>query len=111
MHQFFLVSTELRDPYEPRACHTITRLRSELRDDMALVEVLPPLPRHVYDTAEELGQLILAPRFAGDTLFPTASRPVPVYVCRLNEKAAIQGDTIRASDLTILDWGEVRRTP
>ena len=68
MSEFYLISTELRQSYEPRCCHVIRRLRSELRDDLALVEIEPPLPRNVYDTSEDVRWLILASRHVGTSL-------------------------------------------
>jgi len=109
MPDFYLVSTELREPYDPRACHVVRRLRSELRDDLALVEVLPTLPRHVYDTDEEVRWLVLASRYQGASLFPVSEWPLSVYICRLKGKDEPESDTIASEDLKILDWGEVRQ--
>lgn len=110
MADFYLVSTELREPYEPRACRILRRLRSKIRDDLALVEVHPPFPRDVYGTTEEVRQLVLASRHKGTSLFPETQLPMAVYVCRLAEKDDPAGDTIASEDLAILDWGEVRQT-
>jgi hypothetical protein len=111
MQNFYLTSTELREPYEPRACRIVRRLRSELRDDLALVEVEPSLPRHVYDTNEDVRWLILASRHQGHSLFPVSEWPLAVYVCRLKGNDEPEGDTIASEDLAILDWGEVRQNP
>lgn len=110
MADFYLVSTELREPYQPRACRVLRRLRSELRDDLALVEIEPPLPRHVYDTTEEVRWLIVASRHEGDSLFPVAAWPLRVYVCGLKGGGEPEGDEIASEDLTILDWGEARQS-
>jgi len=109
MPDFYLVSTELREPYDPRACHIVRRLRSELRDDLALVEVVPPLPHHVYDTKEELRWLVLASRHQGASVFSVSEWPVSVYICRLKGKDKPESDVVTSDDLTILDWGEVRQ--
>lgn len=109
MKDFYLVSTELREPYEPRTCRIIKRLRSDLRDDLALVEIEPPLPCDVYDTNEDVRWLILGARHQGTSLFPVTEWPLAVYVCRLKEKDKPESNTIASEDLTILDWGEVRR--
>ena len=103
-----LTSTELRDPYTPRECRIIRRLRSELRDDLALVEIEPSLPASVYATTEDLGQVILAARHEGTSLFPVTEWPLPVYICALRSRTPPEEDTINSADLTILDWGEVR---
>lgn len=110
MQDFYLVSTELREPYEPRACRIVRRLRSELRDDLALVEIAPPLPRHVYDTSEDVQWLILAARHQGASLFPVSEWPLAVYICRPKGDAKPETETIASENLAILDWGEVRKT-
>jgi hypothetical protein len=104
-----LASTELRNPYEPRECRVIKRLRSELRDDLALVELEPPLPASVYDTPEDLGQVILAARHQGSSLFPVTEWPLPVYICVLKHKTVPKSDALDSADIAILDWGEVRK--
>lgn len=109
MQDFYLVSTELREPYEPRACNIIKRLYSELRDDLALVEVSPPLPLYIYDSAEDLNRLIIAARHEGTSIFPVSEWPLGVYICCLKEQGDLDQDVIRSEDLTILDWGEIRR--
>ncbi len=111
MVNFYLISTELREPYEPRACRIVRRLRSEVRDDLALVEVEPPLARHIHETDEDISWLILASRQQGGSLFPVSEWPLPVYICRLKGKDKPAGDTIASEDLAILDWGEVRQIP
>ncbi len=110
MYDFYLVSTELREPYEPRACRIVRRLCSELRDDLALVEIEPPLSRHVYDTDEDVRWLILVSRHQGTSLFPVSEWPLAVYVCRLKSTDEIETDTVASDSLAILDWGEVRQT-
>jgi hypothetical protein len=111
MQDFYLVSTELREPYAPQACRVVRRLRSELRDDLALVELEPPLPRHVYDTNKEVQWLILASRLQGESLFPATKWPLQVYICRLKGKDKPGSDTIASVDIAIVDRGEVRRSP
>ena len=110
MQTFYLTSTELREPYEPRACRIVKRLRSELRDDLALVEIEPSLPRDVYDTNEDVRWVILASRHQGQSLFPVSEWPLAVYICRLKGKDEPEGEAIASKDLAILDWGEVRQT-
>lgn len=107
MVSFYLVSTELREAYEPRACHIIRRLRSELRDDLALVEIDPPLPRNTYDTEDEISQLILATRHEGTTLFPISNMPLPVYICRISDDVDLKQEVVQSGDISIIDWGEI----
>jgi len=104
-----LASTELRDPYTPRECRIVRRLRSELRDDLALVEIEPPLPSNAYDTPEDLGRVILAARHKGASIFPVTEWPLPVYICVLKDRVEPKEDSINSANLTILDWGEIRQ--
>lgn len=108
MPDFFLVSTDLREPYEPRACYIVKRLRSELRDDLALVEIEPPLPRHIYETSDDIQWLILGSRHEGTSLFPVSEWPLAVYICRLKGHGKPETEAIASETLAILDWGEIR---
>ena len=110
MTTFYLVSTELREPYAPRKCRVISRLRSELRDDLALVEVDPPLLSTIYDTGEDIHRLVLGARHQGASIFPVAEWPLAVYICRLSEADGHVSDAIASEKLSILDWGEIRQT-
>jgi len=109
MTDFYLVSTELREPYEPRACRMITRLRSDVRDDLALVEIDPPLPRQVYETTEEIKWLILGSRHQGTSLFPVSEWPLPVYICRTKGSNNPPAEKLVSETLAIVDWGEIRQ--
>lgn len=111
MTDFYLASTELREPYEPRACRILRRIRTELRQDLALVEVSPPLPREIYDTTEDISELILASRHEGTSLFPVTEWPLAVYICRIEDTSDLHEDMILSADLTIIDWGEIRQKP
>lgn len=104
-----LVSTELREPFAPRICHIIRRLHSEIRDDLALVEIEPSLPAHVYTTTEDLRYVILTTRFQGSSLFPMSELPLAVYICVLKNNVIPEKDMINSEDLIILDWGEVSK--
>lgn len=110
MYDYHLVSTELREPYEPRACRIVRRLRSERRDDLALLEVEPPLSRNVHGTDEDVRRLILVSRLQGTSLFPVSEWPLAVYFCWLKGADEIETDTVASDNLEILDWGEVLQT-
>ena len=78
---------------------------------MALVEVSPPLPFYVYDSAEDLNYLIIAARHEGTSLFSMGELPLAVYICCLKKQGNLDQDVIQSEDLTILDWGEIRQNP
>lgn len=106
MTDFYLVSTELRDPYKSRECCIARRLSSEIYDGYALVQISPPLPKEIYDTPEDLAWVILAPKNQGDSLFPVSEWPLSVYIC--NTKAPIlDNKEFSSRQLTILDWGKI----
>lgn len=112
MESFYLISTELREPYSPRKCRVVRRLRSELRDDLALIEVEPPLPSAVYETCEDVRRLILGARHQGTSIFPVTEWPLPVYICLLNDEVnGPRSDVIASEALSIVDWGEIRKAP
>lgn len=104
----YLVSTELREPYAPRKCHVIRQLRNSVRDDLILVALDPPIPRHVYDTTADLSHVILGARFIGHPIDSASKEPVHVYICSPSEHWNQDSNTIPDSDLTLLDWGELR---
>jgi hypothetical protein len=111
MASLSLVSTELREPYEPRSCEIVRQLASELRDDLALVKISPSLPKETYDTANDINELILATRLEGQTLFPISELPVTVYICQSKVPIDLNSNTIDSEQLSILDWGELRQAP
>jgi hypothetical protein len=101
----YITSTELRVPYKPRLITITQRLTSEVRDDFALVDLCEPIESWVYDTPEDLSQLILASRLTGDSVFKITHTPMAVYICYL--RAPVVSTSINSHDLVILDWGEL----
>lgn len=107
MADFYLTSTEMDKSYTPRACTILKRVSNPFRDDIALVRIVPPLPKEIYKTAHDLDELLLASRLQGSILFPFSQSPVYVYICELKDKNEVKKDFIEKDNLTILDWGEV----
>lgn len=104
---FYLVSTELREPYEPRACYLLQRIGTELQDDLALVHIEPLLPADIYESPADMDCLILVARHEGTSLFAIRAWPVPVYICTSKDFRAPNRE-MKSQDLRILDRGEVR---
>ena len=104
---FYLCSTELRDPYQPRQCTVLKRLRSELRDDMMLIRIAPSLPIYVYNTQEDISTLLIASRFKGDTLFPITTFPLYVYICNLEIDKLTDDGFVKSDCVHIIDWGKI----
>ena len=109
MDGFYLTSIELKKGYDPPLCRVVRRLRSEVRDDLALVEVEPPLPAYAYHTKEDARWLILAAREEGTSLFPVPRWPLTVYVCWTKDGVEPVSDYLPSEQLVILDWGEVKK--
>ena len=107
MADFFLISHERREPYAPRACRILKRLRTTVRDDLALVEIDPPLPRHVYNTDSDLAELILASRLGATSLFPISEWPTHVYICVAVGAEPSASDFISHENFRIVDWGGI----
>jgi len=108
MDRIYLIAVERGEPYRLHPIRIMRRLRSELRDDMALVLADPPIDRNFYDTENDIEWLILASRFQGTSIFPVVSEwPLDVYVCLLPGGKLPEGDFIDSKDLAILDWAEI----
>jgi hypothetical protein len=107
---FYLVSTELREPFEARRCRLVKRVRSDIRDDLAFVEIAPPLPSEIYDWHRDLGYVVIASRLEGTSVFPLGNLPLPVYICGLKNPTNVPPDLISSDDLVLLDKGEIRKT-
>jgi hypothetical protein len=104
---FYLISTELRSPYEPRACYIKKRVKNSLRDDFALVTIDPPIHREIYNTNIDLSEIVLASRLDNASLFPVTEWPVYVYICLLKKDLADDLVFIEKDDFSIIDWGVV----
>ena len=102
---FWLHSTELRDYTVKHECRVLSVVDAGSQPARLLVEVTPPLPGHLYNLAQDLDQVILAPRLSGASLVPEVSEwPCPVYIC------APSGGAERGwTSLEILDWGMIER--
>lgn len=107
MYDFYLISTELREPYEPLGCNIIKRLTHINRDDLALVQISPPLNMQVYGTKGPLDKCIIAVKNQGFTLFPVNKWPVPVYIIDANVQIDERTNIITEDKISILDWGEI----
>lgn len=98
-------------PYENENASTHTAhverwISSGDRHDYAEVRLEPPLLPSESGVPEVLERVILAARFAGETLVPRPSRPVHVYV--LTPKLGTRStDTISPNDLAIRLWAIV----
>lgn len=81
------------------ACRFIDRVAALGRDDLMLASVSPAIPGPL--GAAKFEEVVLAPRQAGETLFPVRAWPLAVYVCHLRPTSR------GASQLEVIAWGEL----
>jgi len=93
-----------------RACWVKGRLTGKFSDQLAWVEVSPPVLGREHDI-EDLGELVIATRFKGDTLLPVLEWPLHVRVYRIINRAITDSLMLAQPDqLQLLFWAEVYRT-
>lgn len=102
-YDFEIYSTELRTYHARHGCVVREVIRSVDSPDKLLVSLIPPIPRLVYGTGEDLDELVLAPRFEGSSLVPVVTEwPCDVYMCVPNT-----GGNWQTGPYRILDWGRI----
>jgi hypothetical protein len=90
-------------------CVALARLSSEIRDDLMLASLEPPLVTP--DQGEQMRTVVLASRLSGYTLFPPQPCPVHVYVCQLTDAGLISDDKVPSSALSLKYWALVDYHP
>ena len=101
---FYLISTELRKPYEPVTCAVISQCQNSVSDELVVVSVSPPISREIYGTARDVEMLVLATREQSRSIM-RGDFPLTVYVCELPVAEYATYDSLR-----ILDWGEIHQS-
>jgi len=108
---FYLASSEGYGMREPRRCFRIKRLAGDERDDLLLIRVDPPFVGQWYGLGgQNIHQVILATRFAGDSLFPVVQWPVFVHVARALVPDPVTRSILHQDELDEIGWGEVYAT-
>ena len=107
---FYLASSEGYGLDTPRRCQTIKRLASEHRNDLLLISIDPPMIGQPYGLGDEdIGEVVIATRHQGASLFPIVEWPVFVHVARLLVPYEGQ-DRIRTDELEVIAWAELYDT-
>jgi hypothetical protein len=77
-----------------------------------LVSVEPPVIGQSFGLGgEDIGELVLSPRYQGDSLFPIGSYPVSVSVYRLvNSEESRPRTALTPADVELVAWGEIYET-
>lgn len=109
--ELYLRSNELRDPYPAHKCRLIKRISSDIRDDMGVFKMIPPLPPHYYNTNSDLEFVVMASKQEGDTLFPLTKLPMQVYLCSIKVPIETLDKFLSSDQLEILDWAEIDENP
>jgi len=108
---FYLISTETYNKFEPRACYIEKRIPAANRqDDFMLVWIEPEIYGIPFGIKNDIEEVVLATRLEGQTLFPINEWPLYVYVCHITNKNWKQGDSLTGDDLAIILWGEIYMT-
>ena len=108
---FFMASRDYRGWESTRGCRVVRHLAGPRANGYWLVEVSPPVPPSVAGTHDEVAQLVLAERHAGDNLSALADKSVAVYVCIPVNEAAIGLGVIGEDDVRLVAWADVARDP
>lgn len=85
------------------ACRLVDRVSALGRDDLIHASVSPAIPGPIGSATFE--EVVLAPRNAGQTLFPAHEWPIPVYVCQMQQTRN------GTSQLQVIAWGELTQVP
>ena len=110
---FFLsAAAEVRgDLAVPRACWTKDRLRDNLRNELLLVEVEPPIIGQEYGLGgKDIAEVVLSSRYQGSSLFPVSEWPCDVYVSRILHDAGVDTSLLTKDQLELVVWGRIYRT-
>ncbi len=91
---FFLLCNGIQS-----ACRMVGRVSAIGRDDLVRAIVAPAIPGPIGSATFE--EVVLAPRNAGQTLFPASGWPTAVYVCQLQHTGN------GTSQLQVIAWGEL----
>jgi hypothetical protein len=100
----YLKSIELRDYH---VAHRLEFVR-HLHPNKVVVTVHPAIPAFVYKTKTDLEEVMLAPRYRGDTLPPSFPLVVPLIVNICLPKT--EGGSLDQGPWTIQDVGQITET-
>lgn len=108
---FYLASKEGYGLEVPRKCWISAGLALDTRDDLALIEVTPPL---MYEDPIQgeilLDRVAIAPRHVGASIFLVHEWPVFVHILRIKESVPVGNKNLSESDVENIAWGELYPT-
>ncbi len=108
-YDFYLASSEGYGLLHPRRCRSLKRLASDNRDDLLLISIQPPILGQPHGLgAQDIDQVIVAPRHLGSSLFPISEWPIAVHV--VLPLINLDGvDLIEANQMRTIGWAELYR--
>ena len=107
----FILECESRetDLAAPRRCRLLGRLVDVEKGDYWLAEVMPPfIGQHFGLGAEEIGRVILAPKFHGQALLDAEKGSTSVYVCRPRDPCVVASLELTSDQVDVMLWGELK---
>ncbi len=105
MNTFYLVSTELRNPYKQRHCVVLKKIKNNTRNDFYLVQIKPSIESYIYKTQSDINFLAIATKYNEELFVNNKDAGLDVYICHsvnLNPQS-----TFIEENINILDWGKV----
>lgn len=107
----FILECESRetDLAAPRTCRLLGRLVDTEKGDYWLAEVTPPfIGQHFGLGPEDIGRVILAPKFRGQALLDGDGGITPVYVCRPRTPSVVASLELALDQIEVMLWGELK---
>ena len=110
--EFYLTSSDNLGFETPRKCHFLKRLRSQVRDNLMLISIDPPLIGQKYGLGgKDIREIMITHRFKGDSLFPIKKFPIYVHILRiLNDNKIKNNEVLNEEDFELTAWGEIYAT-
>jgi hypothetical protein len=108
---FYLASREGYDMVKPRRCWRVKRLTTDLRNDLLLVRIDPPLIGQNYGLgSKDIEQVLVATRHQSASLFPVKEWPVFVHVARPLIDNPQNRDNLKDAEFESIAWAELYRS-
>lgn len=83
---------------------------AEGRDDYLCVKIEPPIIGQPFGLGDaDIGEVVLATRYADSTLHPVSEWPMVVFVCRIVDRGIRGTGRAAAADLEVILIGELYR--
>ena len=99
-----LTSYEPEGAYSVRAVTLKKTVSCGTRNDYYWAEIDPSFSPPMFGLEIEIASVLLAPRFAGDTILKSTNEEIHVYVCT-TKTLPIGATPVPVDDVIILNWG------